>query len=54
MTNAEKQARHRKYKKRAIQWYEKATGFKLKEVMDIMKLYDIKEERGRRRDEPIL
>lgn len=37
MTNAEKQKRHRDYKKKAIAWYEKATGFKIKEIMDLHK-----------------
>ena len=45
MTNKEKQKRHRQYKKKAIEWYEKATGFKIKEVMDIMKFNDLPEDR---------
>ncbi len=38
MSNAEKQARHRKFKALAIAWYEKATGFTLREVMDLHKI----------------
>lgn len=49
MTNAEKQARHRLYKKKAIKWYEKATGFSLRDVMDLCKLYDLQKESERER-----
>lgn len=45
MQNAKKQARHRHYKKRAIAWYEEATGFPISEVIKILKLYDIAKER---------
>jgi len=41
MSNAEKQARHRKFRGLAIAWYEKATGFTLKEVMDLHKISDL-------------
>lgn len=47
LSNAEKQSRHRHYKKLAIQWYEAATGFSLKEVMDIMKFSDLPPHRQR-------
>lgn len=40
LSNKEKQKRHRKYKKMAIRWYESATGFSIKEIMDNMKLAD--------------
>jgi uncharacterized glyoxalase superfamily protein PhnB len=45
LTNSERQARHRHYKQRAIEWYERATGFTIKEVMEIMKFADLPEDR---------
>lgn len=40
LTNVEKQRRHRKYKAMAIKWFEAATGFTMKEVIQIMKFAD--------------
>lgn len=41
MTNNEKQARHRYYKKLAIEFYQDFTGIEIKEIMDFFKLKDI-------------
>lgn len=38
MKNCEKQARFREYRALAIKWYEKKTGMKIKDVVEILKL----------------
>ena len=40
LSNAEKQARHRYYKAKAIEYYEKKTGITLKELMSLLRWYD--------------
>lgn len=45
LSKAEIQKRHRDYKKLAIDWYERFTGVKIKEVMDLFKYSDIQQEK---------